>query len=306
VVSSLGFQDGASAGTGLVLTPNGEILTNNHVIDGATSIKVRDVGNGRVYPAKVVGYSETKDLAVLQLSGASGLTTATLGDSSHVRVGDKVIAIGNAGGTNGTPSVAPGHVTGLGRSITASDEGSGTSEQLTGLIQSNAGIKPGDSGGPLTNTFGQVIGIDTAGSSGSTQLSSAQAAATQAFTIPINGALSIAHQIEAGAASDDVHLGSTAFLGIEISSGSATPGSQSGTGTGAQIAGLTQGSPLAAEGLAAGDTITSLAGHSITSPTQIRSILTGYHPGDKISISWTDQEGSSHSASIALASGPAQ
>src|SRR5213079_3253104 len=83
VVSSLGFQNGTSAGTGIVLTSNGEVLTNNHVINGATSIKVRDVGNDRVYPAKVVGYSATKDIAVLQLKGASGLTTATLGDSSH-------------------------------------------------------------------------------------------------------------------------------------------------------------------------------------------------------------------------------
>ncbi len=305
MVSSLGYQDGTSAGTGIVLTPDGEILTNNHVIDGATSIKVRDVGNGRVYPARVAGYSETKDLAVLQLSGASGLSTASLGDSSHVRVGDKVIAIGNAGGTDGTPAVATGHVTGLGRSITASDEGSSTSERLSGLIQSNAGIQPGDSGGPLTNTYGQVIGIDTAGSSGSLQLSSSQAA-TQAFTIPVNEAMSIAHQVEAASASADVHIGSTAFLGIEVSSGSGTAGSQSGTGTGAQIAGLTQGSPLAAAGLTAGDTITSLAGHSITSPAQIRSILSGYHPGDKISVSWAGQDGSSHSASITLASGPAQ
>ena len=265
VVSTLGYQSGEAAGTGIVLTPNGEVLTNNHVINGATSVKVRDIGNGRVYPAKVVGYSATKDIAVLQLQGASGLTTATLGDSSQVRIGDKVVAIGNALGKNGTPSVAPGRVTGLGRAITASDEGSANSEQLTGLIQSNAPIQPGDSGGPLTNTHGQVIGIDTAGSSGSTQLSSATSA-TQAFTIPINNALTIAHQIEAGTSSAAMHIGSTAFLGIEVASGSQTPGIPASSG--AQIAGVTQGSAAAAAGLAAGDTITSLAGHSITSPTQ--------------------------------------
>ena len=223
------------------------MLTNNHVINGATSVKVRDVGNGRTYPAKVVGYSATKDVAVLQLQGASGLTTATLGDSSQVRVGDKVVAIGNALGRNGTPSVATGRVTGLGRAITAGDEGSGTSEQLTGLIQSNAPIQPGDSGGPLTNTHGQVIGIDTAGSSGSTQLSSASSA-TQAFTIPINEALNFAHQIEAGTGSATVHIGSTAFLGIEVASGSQVPGTPASAG--AQIAGVTQGSAAAAAGLA--------------------------------------------------------
>jgi S1-C subfamily serine protease len=302
VVSNLGYQSGQAAGTGIVLTPNGEVLTNNHVINGATSVKVRDVGNGRTYTAKVVGYSATKDIAVLQLQGASGLTTATLGDSSQVRLGDKVVAIGNALGRNGTPSVAKGRVTGLGRSITASDEGSSTSEQLTGLIQSNAPIQPGDSGGPLTNTHGQVIGIDTAGSSGSTQLSSTSSS-TQAFTIPINDALNIAHQIEAGTGSATVHIGSTAFLGIEVQSASQVPGTPASSG--AQIAGVTQGSAAAAAGLGAGDTITSLAGHSITSPNQIRSALNGYHPGDKVSISWTDQSGASHTATVTLGSGPA-
>jgi len=302
VVSNLGYQSGQAAGTGIVLTPNGEVLTNNHVINGATSVKVRDVGNGRTYPAKVVGYSATKDVAVLQLQGASGLTTASLGDSSTVRVGDKVVAIGNALGRNGTPSVATGRVTGLGRAITAGDEGSGTSEQLTGLIQSNAPIQPGDSGGPLTNTHGQVIGIDTAGSSGSTQLSSASSA-TQAFTIPINEALNFAHQIEAGTGSATVHIGSTAFLGIEVASGSQVPGTPASAG--AHIAGVTQGSAAAAAGLGAGDTITSLAGHGITSSSQIRSVLNGYHPGDKVSISWTDQSGASHTATVTLATGPA-
>jgi S1-C subfamily serine protease len=302
VVSSLGYQSGEAAGTGIVLTPNGEVLTNNHVINGATSVKVRDVGNGRTYAAKVVGYSETKDIAVLQLQGASGLTTATLGDSSQVGIGDKVVAIGNALGRNGTPSVAKGSVTGLDRSITASDEGSGTSEQLTGLIRSNAPIQPGDSGGPLTNTHGQVIGVDTAGSSGSTQLSSTSSA-TQAFTIPINEALDIAQQIEAGTGSATVHIGSTAFLGIEVASGSQVPGIPASSG--AQIAGVTQGSAAAAAGLGAGDTITSLAGHSITSANQIRSVLNGYRPGDKVSISWTDQSGASHTATVTLGSGPA-
>jgi S1-C subfamily serine protease len=302
VVSNLGYQSGQAAGTGIVLTPNGEVLTNNHVINGATSVKVRDVGNGRTYPAKVVGYSATKDIAVLQLQGASGLTTANLGDSSQVRIGDKVVAIGNALGRNGTPSVATGRVTGLGRAITAGDEGSNNSERLTGLIQSNAPIQPGDSGGPLTNTHGQVIGIDTAGSSGSTQLSSASSA-TQAFTIPINDALNIAHQIEAGTGSATVHIGSTAFLGVEVASGSQVPGvPASGK---AQIAGVTQGSAAGAAGLGAGDTITSLAGHSITSPNQIRSVLNGYHPGDKVSISWTDQSGTSHTATVTLGAGPA-
>ena len=164
VTSTLGYQQAESLGTGLVLTSNGEILTNNHVIEGATSIKVTDIGNGHSYRAKVVGYDQTKDIAVLQLQGASGLKTVKLGNSSTAAVGQKVVALGNARGKGGTPSVATGQITGLDASITASDEGSGTTEQLTGLINHNAPIQPGDSGGPLVNPAGQVIGIDTAAS----------------------------------------------------------------------------------------------------------------------------------------------
>jgi S1-C subfamily serine protease len=300
VISTLGDQGGTAYGTGVVLTSDGEILTNNHVVDGATSIQVRDVGNGQVYQATVVGYSESDDVAVLQLKDASGLTTATLGNSSDVSVGQKIVAIGNAEGADGTPSVATGTVTALNQSITASDESSGFSEQLKGLIQTNADIEPGDSGGPLTNTYGQVVGLDTAASTGSTwQFSSTSA--TQAYTIPINEALSIARQIEAGSSSATVHIGATAFLGVEISSSGSTG---SGNGTGAVVVGVVSGSPVADTGLTGGDSITSLAGHTITTSSQIRTVLTQYHPGDKISIGWTDQEGDSHTATIVLASGP--
>src|SRR5580704_7270927 len=164
VTSTLGYQGATAMGTGIVLTSNGEILTNNHVVNGATSISVTDIGNGKTYKATVVGYDESQDIAVLQLSGASGLTTASTGDSSTVGVGDSVVALGNAGGVGGTPAVAPGSVTALNQAITATDEGSGSSEQLTGLIETNAGIQAGDSGGPLVNSHGQVIGIDTAAS----------------------------------------------------------------------------------------------------------------------------------------------
>ena len=223
VVSTLGYQDGEAAGTGMVLTSSGEVLTNNHVIDGATSIKVTDIGNGRTYTAKVVGYNKTKDVAVLQLVNASGLTTVSL-SSSGVQSGQKVVALGNAGGKGGTPSVATGKVTGTGKTITASDEDAGNAEQLQGLIETNAGIQPGDSGGPLVNTKGEVVGMDTAASTGisTTGFSSqSQQTATQAFAIPITEAASIASQIEAGHASSTVHLGTTAFLGVEVSASSA-------------------------------------------------------------------------------------
>ncbi len=301
VISTLGDQGGTAYGTGIVLTANGEVLTNNHVVDGATAVQVRDVGNGRMYRATVVGYSEANDVAVLRLSNASDLTTATLGNSSTVGVGDKVVAIGNAGGQNGTPSVATGQVTGLNRSITASDESSGFSEQLTGLIETNANIQPGDSGGPLTNTHGQVIGIDTAASSSGSNWQFSGTSATQAFTVPINEALSLARQIEAGSSSATVHIGATAFLGVAVSGSSAVPGAAAG----AVVAGTVPGSAVASTGLVQGDTVTSLGGHSITQSSQIRTVLAQYHPGDKITIGWTDQSGQSQSATIVLGSGPA-
>ena len=164
--STFSYQSAQGAGTGIVLTSNGEILTNNHVINGATKISVTDIGNGKTYNANVVGYDATGDIAVLQLQGASGLQTAKIGDASKAAVGESVVAVGNAGGTGGTPSSAGGSITALNQSITAGDDLDGANEQLSGLIQVNADIQPGDSGGSLVNTAGEVIGMDTAASQG--------------------------------------------------------------------------------------------------------------------------------------------
>jgi S1-C subfamily serine protease len=308
VVATDGYAQAKAAGTGIVLTSNGEILTNNHVIEGATSIKVTDVGNGRTYTATVVGYDASHDVAVLQLQGASGLTVASLGDSGSVRVGDNVVALGNAGGKGGTPSVAAGTVTSLNQSITASDSGSGVSEQLTGLIETNAGIQPGDSGGSLVNAYGQVIGMDTAASS-TYQFQSQSSSGEQAYAIPINEAVSIAKQIEAGTTSADVHIGATAFLGIQIqpaSSGFGGSGFGSGTsGSGVTIAGALSGSPAASAGLTAGDQITSLGGQQVASAEDVAHVLVSYHPGDHISVTWLDQSGQSHTETLTLTTGPA-
>ena len=336
VTSTLGYENATAMGTGIVLTSNGEILTNNHVIEGATSISVTDIGNGKTYKATVVGYDESKDVAVLQLSGASGLKTASLGDSSTVKAGDSVVALGNAGGKGGTPSVAAGQVVALNQSITASDESSATSENLTGMIESNADIQAGDSGGPLVNQYGQVVGMDTAasssyqlgngdfgngtggygnyggygngyggngssngGSSSTGSGSESTGSTTQGYSIPINTAIQIANQIEAGTASSTVHIGATAFLGIEVSSTS------DASGSGVEIAGAASGTPAANAGLTGGDVITSVAGTSVGSQTSVQQVLAGYHPGDKVSISWTDTSGASHTATVTLASGPA-
>jgi S1-C subfamily serine protease len=314
VNATFGYQSAQGAGTGIVLTSNGEILTNNHVINGATKISVTDVGNGQTYSAKVVGYDASHDVAVLQLQGASGLHTAKLGDSSQAAVGQSVVAVGNAGGTGGTPSNAGGSITALNQSITASDELGGTSEQLSGLIQTNANIQPGDSGGPLVDTNGQVIGMDTAASQGF----SFQTSGTQGYAIPINDAMKIVNQIESGKGSSTTHVGATAFLGLELSSGNS---SQSGTGTlfggdsnsganggstggGATISGVVSGGPAAQAGLSTGDVITSLDGQSVDSATTISRVLVGHHPGDKVQISWVDSSGQSHTSTVDLGSGP--
>ncbi len=303
VVSTLGYEHATSAGTGLVLTPSGEVLTNNHVIEGATAIRVTDVGNGHTYRAVVAGYDRTDDLAVLQLQHASGLKTVVLGDSSTVRAGDAVVGIGNAAGRGGRPTAAAGTVTALGQAITASDEASGTSEHLTGLIGTSAKIVAGDSGGPLVNSQGQVIGIDTAGSA--QYRLPPEEGQTRGYAIPINKALRVASQIVAGKPSATVHIGATAFLGVMLPPANAQAGLPGGSSAGATIVGVAAGSPAAKAGLTGGDEIVSLGGHRVFSATGIQQVLTGYHPGDKISIGWLDQTGRAHIATVLLATGPA-
>jgi len=305
VVSTLGLQQAESAGTGLVLTPSGEVLTNNHVIKGATAIKVRDIGNGRTYPAKVVGYDQSRDIAVLQLQGASGLQTAALGDSSTAKVGDKVVALGNALGKGGTPAVAVGHIAGLNASIVASDEGAGTSERLTGLIHHNAPIQPGDSGGPLVSNTGKVIGIDTAASA-STGFQFQTNTRTQAFAIPINGAVALAQQIEAGQASDTVHIGPTGLLGVGVMSAGQAASSGIAAGSGAVVEQALPNTPAAGAGITSGDVIVAAGGRTVTSPAGLQAALERFHPGNSVNITWQDQSGQTHSATVVLANGPAQ
>jgi S1-C subfamily serine protease len=303
--TTLGYDQEEAAGTGIVLTSNGEILTNNHVIDGATTISVTDIGNGKTYSASVVGYDKTKDVAVLQLHNASGLQTATI-DTSTASVGETVVGIGNAGGTGGTPSAAGGTVTALNQSITASDEGDGTSEQLTGLIETNADIQAGDSGGSLVNSAGQVIGMDTAASSGTSFQSTGQTSGYQGYAIPIGEATTLAKEIEAGDSSSTVHIGTTAFLGVEIQAAGDDEGFGNEEASGASVAQVITDSPAQEAGLAAGDTITSVNGDAVDSASALSSLITPYKPGDKVTIGWTDSSGQTHTATVTLSSGPPQ
>ncbi|WP_033294308.1 S1C family serine protease [Amycolatopsis jejuensis] len=309
VNTELGYQGAAAAGTGIVLTSDGEVLTNNHVVEGATAIKVTDVGNGRTYSASVLGYDRSHDVAVLKLAGASGLATESIGDSSSVQVGDAVVGLGNAGGAGGAPVPAAGRVTALNQSITASDESSGSSEQLTGLIQVDADIQSGDSGGPLVNAQGQVIGVDTAASAGY-QFNgggrrgfggSPDSSGQQGYAIPINQAIAIAHQIVGGTGSDTVHIGKSAFLGVTVSDAGQT---QNGPAAGAVIQQVVADGAAAKAGIAAGAVITALDGKSVDSATALTTLMDQHHPGDKITLTVSGPAGDQRDVTVVPAEGP--
>ncbi len=302
------YQSSSSAGTGMVLTSNGLVLTNNHVIDGATSIDVRLVSTGATYSATVLGYSVTRDVALLQLRNASGLATVTTADSSAVSAAQPIVAIGNAGGVGGTPSVVRGAVVATHQSLSASDPGNLTGvEKLSDMIQVAAAIVPGDSGGPLVNTRGQVIGMDTAGSTNGTAygFDDQTGATTQGYAIPINAALAVVRTIRSGVSTAAVHVGATPILGVEIS---ATLSGYTGSNTnvaGVQIAGLAAGTPAAATRLAAGDVITAINGQPVASPTQLSALVQKYAPGDSLNVSYTTLSGARASVKVTLIAGPA-
>jgi S1-C subfamily serine protease len=295
IKTALDYQNSSAAGTGMVLTSSGEILTNNHVIRGATTIKVVVPNTGRTYTAKVVGYDVADDVAILQAEGASNMSTVTT-TTSAPKVGDSITAIGNAGGT-GKLSSATGKITRLKTAVTVADD-SGGAVRLTGMIGVNASVIPGDSGGPLMNSSGEVIGMDTAGSAGATFRSTS---ATQAYAIPITKALSVEKTITAGTTTSRVHIGATAFMGVQVAGD--FRGQQV---SGALIEGVTDNSPAARAGLTQGDVITAVNGSRVKSPTTLTSTLVTKKPGDTITITFTDQSGESHQVKATLASGPPQ
>ena len=330
VNTTLQYNSEAAAGTGMVLNADGLVLTNNHVIDGSTKITATVASTGQTYPAMVVGYDKTGDVALIQLQHASGLTTVPIGNSSSVKPGQAVVALGNAGG-QGSITATAGHVTALNQTITASDEGSSTaSETLHGMIQTNADIVPGDSGGPVASRAG-VIGMDTAGNDPGYQQ------ASTGFAIPINTALSVARQIAGGHASSTITIGYPPFIGIFIGSGSSsnpqtqaqqqeqqnggsgsTPGCHTSNAdltvpstiapvsSGTLIDGTICGSPAASAGLTGGAVITAVNGQAVGSPNDLAGILTRFHPGEVISVSWVSPSGQRTTSNLYLTAGPPQ
>lgn len=286
ITTTLDYGTGQAAGTGMVLTSDGEILTNHHVVEGATAIEVEVVSTGQTYTADVVGYDSTHDVAVLQLEGASGLTPVTTDATGAVAVGDDVTGVGNANGDGGAASAAAGTVVALDQSITVSDEQGGASSRLSGLIQVDADIISGDSGGALYDEDGEVVGMNTAASSGSADVTG--------YAVPISQALAIADQIESGTASATVQIGNHGYLGVQLSS----------EVTGALVAGVVDDSPAASAGLTAGSTITSFNGSPVTSADDLSEAVAGLAVGDRVTVAWTDTAGQAHTETMTLGDGP--
>jgi S1-C subfamily serine protease len=284
--TTLDYGTAKAAGTGMILTSDGEILTNHHVVEGATSISVQVVSTGKTYTADVVGYDATHDVAVLQLDDASGLTPVTTDADETVQVGDTVTGVGNANGDGGAASAAPGTVSALNQSITVSSETGGEASRLSNLIQIDADIIPGDSGGALYDDDGEVIGMNTAASSGSSDISG--------YAVPIAEALTIAQQIESGTQSDTVEIGNHGYLGVSLAADV----------TGALVAGVVNDSPAEVAGLSAGSTITSLNGSAVTSADALSAAVASLDVGDHATVAWTDATGQAHSATITLGEGP--
>jgi S1-C subfamily serine protease len=290
------------AGTGMILSSNGEILTNNHVVQGAAKIEVEVAGHSGLYIADVVGVDPTDDVALLQLEGASGLPTVSIGSASSLSPGQGVTALGNAGGLGGAPSVTTGTISDLHISITAGDPG-GSSEQLTDLIQTNAAIRPGDSGGALVNSDGQVVGMITAGQEGT----DAQTPSTVGFAIPVDNALNVVTEIRAGHGSSTILLGERGFLGVSVDPTfdfSTAPALKIDATSGAFVNGVEPGSPAAAAGLTGPAVIQSVDGQAVKSTDDLGPLLHVHVPGDKVEVTWVDAKGT-HTATITLGPGPA-
>jgi S1-C subfamily serine protease len=283
ISTTMKYNGGEAAGTGMILTSDGEVVTNHHVVAGATSVNVKVMSTGKSYVAKVVGTDAKDDVAVLQLTGASGLTTVTT-DNDGVSVGDKVTAVGDANGTVSNLSAASGRITALKQSITTETEGAAAGERLTGLMEINADVISGDSGGATYDSQGEVVGMTTAASSGGSNV--------VGYAVPISKVRSIAGDLENGVSGARYVYGYPAFLGVGL------------TQSGITVQGAYPGTAAAKAGIAAGDRITAVGSTKVTGARQLHNLIAKLSPGDQVSISWTDTSGSSHTATVTLGTGP--
>jgi S1-C subfamily serine protease len=289
------LASGAAAGTGMVITASGEVLTNNHVIEGATDISVTIGDSSRSYDAEVIGTAPEADVALLQVDGVSDLPTVTLGDSSALEVGDAVVAIGNALDLPGPPRVTEGAITALAQSITVSGE-DGSSDHLTDLIQTSAELQPGNSGGPLFDDTGRVIGVNTAAELTGRGSRSTSESST-GFAIPIDAVEGIVAQIQDGDEGGGVRVGPAGYLGVAIRNDSAGV-------SGALVSDVEPDSPADAAGLEAGDVVVSIDGASVDDASELGEAIRAHDPGDDVELEWIDADGQRRTATVTLAESP--
>jgi putative serine protease PepD len=269
-----GQQSQQALGSGFVIDDQGHIVTNEHVVDGATSIKVR-LWDGKTYDATLVGSDASTDLAVIKLDAPSSvLEPLTLADSNSLQVGDNVVAIGSPFGLENT--VTSGIVSALHRQMTSPNNFS-----IDDAIQTDAAINHGNSGGPLLNSSGQVIGVnaqiesDGGGSDG------------VGFAIPSNTVKSITSELISTGKAEHAYLG----VSVEDANGSV------------KLAEVRSGTPAEAAGLQAGDTIVSVDGQRVTTGDQLTSTISSKKPGDRVTIVF-ERGGQTHSVEVTLASRP--
>jgi S1-C subfamily serine protease len=331
VTATLTYDDETASGTGFVVDPAAEfILTNNHVVRDATSVVVTMPSTGRTYTARIVGVDVAADIAVLAIRPATRLAGAPIGDSADVGVGMPVISFGNQAGAGGSPAVAPGEISGTGRTIQADDGASGFTETLHNMLATTAGIEPGDSGGPLADSAGSVIGVDTAAGTSGT---------ATGYAIPINTAIAAERQIAAGRPGPGISLGVGGFLGaivgpgassspaeqraadlgggtaaaprsapsscVSTLDGAAVPASIAPARAGALVIGVLCDTPAAIAGIAAGDVITAANGRRVASPQALSAIVSGGRPGSMMSVTWVSTRGISRTARVILGPAPA-
>jgi len=334
ITAALTFDDETASGTGFVIDPRaGLILTNNHVIRLATSVTVTVPATGGTYPARIVGVDVTADIAVLQIAPVTGLAGAPLGEGAAVGPGTRVISFGNQAGAGGSPTVAPGVISGTGRTIQAADGASGFTETLHDMLATTARIVPGDSGGPLAGPAGTVIGVDTAAGTGGTNTG---------YAIPIGTAMAAERQITDGRPGPGVSRGVDGFLGVVVASSTAhapavqraqeekkengritdaarirtavcvptegdarAPAAIAPAHAGALVEGVLCGTPAAAAGIAAGDVITVADGRPVASADALTGIVSDCRPGTMMSLTWVSTGGTTRTSRVRLGTAPA-
>jgi serine protease Do len=288
--TEIDYQNAIGVGTGIVIDPGGQVLTNFHVVQGADRITATVAG--RSFPAELVGYDRRHDVAVLQLLGAGGLPTAPIGDAEQLVEGEPVVALGNARGTGAPLTREVGTITGFGRTVNAEDALTGSSDELTGLIEFAAPVRAGDSGGPVVNGAGQVVGITTAAS-----VNFRLGPGGEGFAIPINDAMAVAGQIRSRVPSDSVHIGPPVLLGVGVRTAPRD-------GPGVLIQEVLRGGPAEQAGILDGDILTVLDGTSLDSATTLTYVLDRHYPGDVVDLVWIDATGQERTGKATLTPGP--